>query len=237
MINELVILAAGNSKRMGDLGKKYSKPGVPVKNKPLLFHVIKPYLKLGITKIHLVLNPKNEWLASEIKTKISREVSIDHVIQKLQNGSGDAIRLALPLIKTDDIFLCACDNILTYNGLKKLAKKHLSKKPEATLSLIKDKKEKILEGSTVKLGNENRLLKIIEKPKQDEILSNYGVVMSHVINFNFLRSLSFNHTLREGIELDFMTELAKKIETSKIYGVKIRKRINITYPEDLKKIR
>jgi len=56
--NTAVILAAGNGKRLGRLGKKLPKALLELDHKPIILHSIEKLRASGIDKINVVVNRK-----------------------------------------------------------------------------------------------------------------------------------------------------------------------------------
>lgn len=102
----IIILAAGQGTRMkSDLPKIFH----PIGGKSMVHHVIDAALSLNPAKVVVVVSPHLD----EEKVKAGRP--IDCIIQKTPQGTGDAVRHALPLVdeEGDVLILCGDTPLLT----------------------------------------------------------------------------------------------------------------------------
>ena len=86
---EIIILAAGKGTRM-----KSSKPKIfhDLGGKQIIDYVIDASIRLKPKRIHLVVN-------NQIKDNFKNYNNLNIVIQKKQNGTGDAIKSAIKVLK------------------------------------------------------------------------------------------------------------------------------------------
>ena len=116
---EVIILAAGKGTRM-----KSDKPKVlhTLGGKPIIDYVINASILLKPKKIHLVVN-------NEIKVNFKNHSNINIVIQKKQNGTGDALNSTLKSLNKNSL------SLILYLNFPKL-KKSPPKKQNFTKSKI-----------------------------------------------------------------------------------------------------
>ena len=94
---EVVILAAGQGTRM-----KSNRPKVlhPLGGKPLLAHVVDAAKSIGAHRIHVVYGHGGDQVRAEFAG-----VDINWVLQDQQNGTGHAVRMAMPNVDDDSTVL------------------------------------------------------------------------------------------------------------------------------------
>ena len=92
---EIIILAAGKGTRM-----KSSKPKIlhELGGKQIIDYVIEASNRLKPKRIHLVVN-------NQIKDNFKNYNNLNIVIQKKQNGTGDAIKSAIKSLEKDSVTL------------------------------------------------------------------------------------------------------------------------------------
>ncbi len=112
----VVILAAGQGTRMkSELPKIFH----PVGGKAMVHHVIDAALSLDPSKVVVVLSPSLD------PEKVKAGRSIEWVVQSSPQGTGDAVRHALPLIPEEDdvLILCGDTPLISPNTLKEILHK------------------------------------------------------------------------------------------------------------------
>lgn len=103
-----VILAAGAGSRLGALGRRHSKPMVPIAGRPLIDWVIERLRAGGVGPLVVVRHAGDEALAAHLR----RWPSIAIAVQEERLGIADALCRALPLLGGAPAYLaCACDSL------------------------------------------------------------------------------------------------------------------------------
>ena len=94
---EVVVLAAGQGTRM-----KSNRPKVlhRLGGKPLLAHVVDAAKSIGAYRIHVVYGHGGDQVRAEFAG-----VDINWVLQDQQNGTGHAVRMAMPNVDDDSTVL------------------------------------------------------------------------------------------------------------------------------------
>ncbi len=105
-----VILAAGASSRLGQVGSHYSKPTVPIAGQPLIGRLIDSLRAAGVGRIVVVGHPSDQRLSAYLHL---HHPEVELVMQSERRGTADALRHALPLLASEPAYLaCACDGLL-----------------------------------------------------------------------------------------------------------------------------
>ena len=115
---KLIILAAGKGTRFLPITNKTPKGMIPILGKPLLSHVIAPYLP-HVSDIIFVVNNQ---LGIKIKDYFKKSYlghKITYKIQKEQKGTMDALMICKDLISENELF-CVCygDDLLKEKDIK-----------------------------------------------------------------------------------------------------------------------
>jgi len=104
-----IILAAGAGARLGELGRRVSKPMLPLAERPLIAHVIERLSAAGVGRLIAVRHADDHALAAYLTdAQPSAAVAVQHE----RRGIADALALALPLLGAAPAYLaCACDSL------------------------------------------------------------------------------------------------------------------------------
>ena len=201
MHTNLVILAGGASSRMKkensnpDMNKEEvvqanerSKGliGVGPDNRPLLDYLLYNAKKAGYKNVYIIIGEQGgmfkEFYGEKQKKNNFNGLNISFAIQYIPKerekpfGTADALLQAVeqyPELKSDSYTVCNSDNLYSVEVLSKLRE---TKSPNAFISYDRDaldfSSERISRFALTKLGENNRLLDIIEKPSST-IVDNY----------------------------------------------------------------
>ena len=113
-----VILAAGASSRLGEVGRHYSKPTVPIAGQPLIGRLIGSLRAAGVARLVVVGHPSDQRLSTFLR---AHHPEIALVTQSERRGPADALRHALPLLAKEPAYLaCACDSLLVPDDIARV---------------------------------------------------------------------------------------------------------------------
>ncbi len=166
-----VILAGGRGVRLKPLTDFVAKPLLPINGRPVIEQVLELLRNAGITQICIVIGHLGEQVKDFIGDGYDLGVNITYKRQKEQLGTAHALKAAGDFIG-EDLFVIASDCIIPTDHIRELIKFHFTNNCNATLSLKELSADEMTQSSTVKLEKDMSILKIIEKPSSDEILSN-----------------------------------------------------------------
>jgi len=203
-----VVLAAGNSSRFWPLAethhKSFYKLGL---GKTIIEHTIENLLSTGsITKIFLIVSPKDEILAKSLFSKNSK---IEILIQQNANGEGGALLLIKDFIKTHDlIYITSGDKVNSDEILNKL----LKTKSEAIAIRATSQPSSY---GIVSLDNNQNITSIIEKPKPGQTEGNLKIVSCYILKAQILLDIKKAGGEHYSLEI----ALGSYIKKNKISGV------------------
>ena len=104
-----VVLAAGLGKRLRPLTLTTPKALVPVGGRPLLEWHLEALSKAGVSRVILVVGYLGDQIRSRIRDGADFHVQVVYVQQHEQGGSGDALRVAAPLVSETRVLVLYAD--------------------------------------------------------------------------------------------------------------------------------
>jgi len=216
---QIVILASGKGKRMGDLTKDVPKPMLKIKGKPLLEHKLN-VLPKEISEVIFVVGYKGEYIMNHFKKEFAGR-KITYVFQRNLNGTGAALHLAKSLLG---------EKFLVMNGDDLYHKRDIKKMIKHDLAILGHEVEDVTKFGIMRTDRKGCLIDIVEKPKKSkDKLANIGLYMLNkkIFMYDLVRSNSGEFYLT-----DIITALAKD------HKVKVEKASQwhpVSNPDDLKK--
>lgn len=173
-----IILAGGRGKRLRPLTDIVAKPLLPVHGRPVIEQIIKNLEKVNV-KDFTVVTGHLGWQVKEYLESLDLGAGISYVEQKEQLGSAHALLQAAEFIE-GDIIVSACDSIYPVEHYAELIRMFREESLDVALSLKVMDAERIKESSVVRLEEDGRVTKIIEKPSEKEIISDISCGPVHV---------------------------------------------------------
>src|SRR3989344_1365415 len=226
---QAIILAAGEGTRMLPLTSTRPKPMLPIANKPILEHIINATKKAGAKEIVIVQDAEKH-IENYFGDGKNLGVKLSYVVQEQKLGTAHAISLCESFISDGNFLVVNGDNFVRVEVLTDLVRKH---RGDATITLLEvPDKELMSTLSTVKI-EKDRVIKIIEKPKPHEILSQFASIGTYAFSsylFDAIRKIKKSQ--RGEYELPTAMQLLLD-EKKKMYYVKTRYWQHISYPWDL----
>ena len=215
MIMDAIILAAGKGTRLHPLTKNLPKPLFPVAGKPLLNHILDS-LPEKISRVIIVIGYKGDEIRDHV-TSNQYPFEIIWVIQEKQSGTGHAVHLCKPHIKSEYFFMMYGDIYVEKRIIQDIINFPLHKKPHqgviATSEVEFPEKYGCLE------INNGLLVKIWEKhPDPPSRNINSGLMILPKDVFSFLETQKMSN--RGEIELtDSINKLIENNTTIACYDI------------------
>lgn len=223
-----IILAAGKGKRLGTLTRSIPKPMLKVGKKPILEHNIEWLKAYGIRDIYINLHHLHDVIRSYFKNGKKWDVNIKYSYEPKLLGTAGAVRKIAEdywikgswskdkfssYPRPHNPFLVVYgDNLFEYD-LEEIINFHERKKGIATIAIYE--KDNVNQSGIVLLDNRNKIIKFIEKPRLDEVVSRLVNAGLYILESEVLEYISPNKTLDFG--KDVFPQMIQKDEN--IFGI------------------
>jgi NDP-sugar pyrophosphorylase family protein len=257
----VIILAAGKATRLRPLSDQVPKPLININGIPIITRIVSNFKQAGFSKFIVLVGYKQELIRAEL-LKI-QNIELQIIEQVTQLGSADALLLCLDQfndLKSSALsfFVTAADIIFFKNKINLMYSLYRNSKADIILSLMKSKDKDIARGhGNVKVlknsdltqdSNSSRgldIVDIIEKPRIDQILSDYYSLPLYIFNQTIIKNLSDVDISTRG-EKEIQDAVKKSILNGyRVKGIKIIDpdltnesvgRYHITYLSDIEKM-
>ncbi|MBI5078289.1 MAG: nucleotidyltransferase family protein [Candidatus Yonathbacteria bacterium] len=198
-----LILSAGLGTRLRQLTETTPKSLLPINGKPLLSYHLESLYKYGVRDILINTHYLHKQINEFVKNNRDRfnGLTIQIAFEKELLGSAGTLKKNAPFFKGEDDFLVVYGDNLTNINYGKLIAAHKEKNGIATIASYVEEHP---EGKGIISFNENgKILKFIEKPRSNKIISKYANAGIYVLNsriFKYLNSidktpLDFGHDI------------------------------------------
>ena len=213
MIKKGIILAGGHGTRMSPLTKAVNKQLLPIYDKPLIYY---PLSILMLAKIKDILIIVNKSQLDQFK-KILPEgknlgIKINYAEQKYPRGLPEAFTIGKEFIGKNNVALILGDNFFYGQNLTEKLKNCTKLQSGAKIFLHPVSNPS--QYGVVKINSKNKILKIIEKPKN--YLSNLAITGLYFFDNNVIKyARSLKPSKRNELELvDILKKYNKKNKLS-----------------------
>ena len=181
-ITSAVLLAAGRGKRQRPYSDITPKPLLEVNRRATLDYVLTATARAGIERVCIVTNHLEEKIFEYVGDGSTWNLSVTFAHQAELNGNGGALQ-AVPQawIQDEPVMVIATDYILEENCLLALVEAHQRHNADITMSLKECPAEELMARSSVAVDSDGCVKRIIEKPKQEEIMSPYAASILFIL--------------------------------------------------------
>ena len=184
MIKKGIILAGGKGTRMSPLTKAVNKQLLPIYDKPLIFY---PLSILMLAKIKDILIIVNKGQLDQYKKILPNGnnlgIKISYLEQNEPRGLPDAFVIGEKFIGKENVAMILGDNFFYGQSLSKLLLKNTKLKNGARVVLHKVLKPELF--GVAKTNNQNKIIKIKEKPKK--FFSNLAITGLYFFDNNVVK--------------------------------------------------
>jgi NDP-sugar pyrophosphorylase family protein len=164
---QIVILASGRGKRMGDLTKTVPKPMLKIKGKPILEHKL-DILPREIKEVIFVIGYRGEHIMNYFKNFWNGR-KITYVVQSNPNGTGAAVHLVKSFVG-ERFMVMMGDDLYQRKDIKKMLRHELA--------ILGNEVENTSLFGIIKTDTRKNMADVIEKPKKSkDNLANTGLYM------------------------------------------------------------
>ncbi len=165
---KIIILAGGLGTRLRGVIGNLPKPLAPIGNRPFLEYLLKFVSNQGFANVIISLAHGSEAVREFLRNGVMLRLNIEYAVEKKLLGTGGALKLAEPLIESDDFFVINGDTYFEVD-LKEMLRFHKARGALATIALAH--KENTGRYGSVSIDKANKIIAFIEKA--DEGRSRY----------------------------------------------------------------
>lgn len=177
-----IILAGGKGSRLRPLTKYIPKSLAPILDKPIIVRIIESLVENGISEFVVVRNIKHKNLESVVnKWFENMPINLQYVTQDKPEGTAHAVRKAIKHLE-DDFIVSSGDSLLKRKDVKRIIQAYEKSKFSCSFGLEIVETEEIPNSGIVSIGENNEVLKIIEKPTIEDAPSNLNAVPFYVLD-------------------------------------------------------
>ncbi len=157
-----VVVAAGQGKRLGALGERYSKPMVPVLGRPLIEWIFDRLIAAGAEQLVAVVHPNNSSLIAHLE---NCRPGIRMMFQPQRLGVADAVLRGMAAIDRNAGYLaCACDSVFPETDIAELVAGGRRQPATAAIGVLDLGLEATRSRSGVRLQR-GQVIEVVEKPQ------------------------------------------------------------------------
>ena len=194
---KVVILAGGYGTRLSEYTKTIPKPMVMIKNKPLIYYVMKIYAKYGYKDFYIALGYKGNVIKNYFKKRI-HDWNVNLIETGKNTMTGGRLKRLRQLLNDETFLLTYGDGVSNIN-IKKLVNFHKKNKKLVTLTAVRPPARF---GALKLKGDKVKYFK--EKSKLDEGWINGGFF---VVEPKFLKFIKNDKTYLEREPLEKICKL------------------------------
>lgn len=240
-VTKAVIPAAGLGTRVLPASKSVPKEMLNIVDKPAIQYLVEEAASSGITDILIITNRGKEViedhfdhsfeLEANLRDKKGKEVlyesilkpadlaNIYYIRQKETRGLAHAIHTAKSFVGSDPFAVLYGDDIIINNEypVTKQLIDTFNKYGKCTVGVHKCPKEQVMKYCTLDVtpleDNVMNVSNIVEKPKENEILSYYSILGRNLLTpeiFEYIEKTPVSPTLGEVLYTDSMTMMARE---------------------------
>src|SRR5258706_5952688 len=170
MITRAMLLAAGGGTRLKPLTDNRPKPMLPLGGRPLIEHTIRQLVKAGVRDAVINLCHCPEAVIDYFGDGSNFGLNLTYSVEAELLGTAGGLKNVADFFRGEPFYLMYGDNLSTCN-LSQLAQAHEKHGGIATTALFW--KEDVSPHSAVEILEDDRIVKLVEKPKRGEEQSHW----------------------------------------------------------------
>ena len=165
-----MLLAAGNSRRLGSLTDQVPKPMLPIGGRPLIEHTVIQLASAGVREVMMNLHHRGEVIRAYFGDgqQFGLQIHYSHEPQLL--GTAGAIKKCCEFFKDGPFFVLYGDNLTTCR-LTNLSAHHEERRGIGTIALYW--RDDVSAHSSVEIQADTQITKFVEKPLLAEASSHW----------------------------------------------------------------
>ena len=177
-----IILAGGTGTRLAPLNSLFNKHLVPVYNKFIIDYPLETLRKLGVKNLTVILGGQHyQQVVEHIKDGLHLGMNVNYVYQNKPVGIAQAINLCRPFVEHKDNFVTILGDNIFENTIP------FNEETDAKAQIVLHKHQNLQRFGVASLAD-NKLVKIVEKPKElDPQYDNYAVAGCYLFDSQFFK--------------------------------------------------
>ena len=226
-VRQAVIMVGGKGTRLLPLTESTPKPALPVLDKPCLKYLIGSFVSAGITEIFLACGYKSDILQKEIGDGSDLGVKITYSDEETPLGTGGAMKQLES--RLDPVFAAANGDAFIDIDVREQIEEHLRTGASITIALTQVKDP--WNYGIARLQDDGRITEFKDKPKPEEVFSNYINAGVYVVNRSVLKDVP-EHTFFD-FSMDLVSIITNRGERVQGYRLKEGVWIDVGRPSDM----
>ena len=226
-VKQAVIMVGGKGTRLLPLTESTPKPALPVLDKPCLKYLIRSFVSAGITKIFLACGYKSDILQKEIGDGSDLGVEIVYSDEETPLGTGGAMKQLES--RLDPVFAAANGDAFIDIDVRDQIGEHL--RTGASISIALTQVKDPWNYGIARLQDDGRITEFKDKPKPEEVFSNYINAGVYVVNRSVLKDVP-EHQFFD-FSMDLVPIITNRGERVQGYRLKQGVWIDVGRPSDL----
>lgn len=212
-----LILCAGLGTRLRPLTETTPKPLLPIKGKPLLHYHLESLYTYGVRDILINTHYLHEQIEEFIKSNkgIFEGLTIKTIFEETLLGSAGTLKENSSFFQGEEDFLIVYGDNLTNINYEKLLSVHKNKEGIATIaSYLEEHPES---KGIISFDENDQIIKFIEKPKPEQVISKYANAGIYVLNRKVFEYLNYFDKTPLDFGYDIFPLLLEKKEKMYVY--------------------
>jgi glucose-1-phosphate thymidylyltransferase len=144
----VVVMAAGQGRRMRPFTERWPKPLLPIAGRPVLGLLLRELAAGGFTRAFLVTGHLAEQIEELVGDGSAYGVEVAYVAQPRPDGSADAVRRAVDAGATPPLIVSAADKLYMPGTVREFTEAFSASSPPAALAVEPDSRPAPLWGLT-----------------------------------------------------------------------------------------
>jgi UDP-N-acetylglucosamine diphosphorylase / glucose-1-phosphate thymidylyltransferase / UDP-N-acetylgalactosamine diphosphorylase / glucosamine-1-phosphate N-acetyltransferase / galactosamine-1-phosphate N-acetyltransferase len=193
-----LLLAGGRGKRLDDLSAERNKCMIMVKGRPTIEYNLDCAVQAGVDEIIIVVGYRAEDIINYLGNRY-QDIPIRYVIQKEQKGLVHAIECARDTVGQSDFMLMLADEIMQNPRHRAMISEYHKNGVFAICGILPvENRDLIKKTYTLIQGNENRIYRLIEKPRNplNEFMGTGDCVFNNRL-FDYIEYTPIHHERNE----------------------------------------
>lgn len=212
-----LILSAGLGNRLRPLTEKTPKPLLPINGKPLLSYHLESLYKYGVRDILINTHHLHEQIDEFVKNNKDKfdGLRVQTVFEENLLGGAGTLKSNSSFFEGEENFFVVYGDVLTNINYGNLLNVHKEKCGIATIaSYVEEYPES---KGIISFDENDRILKFIEKPKPEQVISKYANAGMYVLSKNVLKYLNSFDKIPFDFGHDLFPYLIEKNEKMYVY--------------------